>query len=338
MQTREGAKSARQKFDAVVCEYSAGHALHIIQIDHTLVDLFIVDARDRRPLQRPWLTLTIDIASRMVAGFYLSLEPPSSTSVALAIQHLVMPKSLWLQARGIDAEWPVFGLPDIIHLDNGREFHGKALVREAPEHGIELVHRPVARPHYGGHIERLISTMMGAVHLLPGSTSSNIAKRGSYDPQKHAAMTLDELERWLALQIVGRYHADVHSALLLLPRTAWNDAVAARVHPLCLPHDPDQFLRDFLPIKSAASAGIACICSEFVIGMTFSVLWLAGRRAKQESSSIRAIFPVSTLSRRTTLSGLSDLRLWTGRPSPSGNIAWRVQRSESAGFALSMRI
>ncbi|CAK7261705.1 MULTISPECIES: transposase [unclassified Shinella] len=185
----------------------------------------------------------------MVAGFYLSLEPPSSTSVALAIQHLVMPKAPWLQARGIDAEWPVFGLPDIIHLDNGREFHGKALVRGAPEHGIELVHRPVARPHYGGHIERLIGTMMGAVHLLPGSTSSNIAKRGSYDPQKHAAMTLDELERWLALQIVGRYHAEVHSALLLPPRTAWNDAVAARVDPLRLPHDPDRFLRDFLPFK-----------------------------------------------------------------------------------------
>nr|WP_272809341.1 transposase family protein [Shinella sp. YE25] len=221
----------------------------MVQIDHTLVDLFIVDARDRRPLQRPWLTLAIDIASRMVAGFYLSLEPPSSTSVALAIQHLVMPKAPWLQARGIDAEWPVFGLPDIIHLDNGREFHGKALVRGAPEHGIELVHRPVARPHYGGHIERLIGTMMGAVHLLPGSTSSNIAKRGSYDPQKHAAMTLDELERWLALQIVGRYHAEVHSALLLPPRTAWNDAVAARVDPLRLPHDPDRFLRDFLPFK-----------------------------------------------------------------------------------------
>ncbi|WP_245294482.1 Mu transposase C-terminal domain-containing protein [Rhizobium ruizarguesonis] len=62
-------------------------------------------------------------------------------------------------------------------------------------------------------------------------------------------MTLDELERWLALQIVGRYHAEVHSALLLPPRTAWNDAVAARVDPLRLPHDPDRFCRDFLPFN-----------------------------------------------------------------------------------------
>ncbi|MBM7045531.1 Mu transposase C-terminal domain-containing protein [Rhizobium lusitanum] len=249
MRWREGAKAASEKFGVVVQEYNADYALQIVQIDHTLVDLFIVDAVSRKPLQRPWLTLAIDVASRMVAGFYLSLESPSSTSVALAIQNLLMPKEPWLQAKGIDAEWPVFGLPDVIHLDNGAEFHGKALVRGAPEHGIDLMYRPVARPHYGGHIERLIGTMMGAVHLLPGSTSSSIAKRGSYDPQKHAAMTLDELERWLALQIVGRYHAEVHSALLLPPRTAWDDAVAARSQPLRLPRDPEQFLRDFLPYE-----------------------------------------------------------------------------------------
>lgn len=246
---REGAKAAAEQFGVFVHEYGADHALQIVQIDHTLVDVFIVDAVSRNPLQRPWLTLAIDIASRMVAGFYLSLESPSATSVALAIQHMVMPKGPWLQAKGIDAEWPVFGMSDVIHLDNGAEFHGKALVRGAAEHGIELMYRPVARPHYGGHIERLIGTMMGAVHLLPGSTSSNIAKRGSYDPQKHAAMTLDELEKWLALQIVGRYHAEVHSALLLPPRTAWDDAAAARSHPLRVPHDPEQFLLDFLPYE-----------------------------------------------------------------------------------------
>ncbi|WFU13003.1 Mu transposase C-terminal domain-containing protein (plasmid) [Rhizobium sp. CB3090] len=249
LQWREGAKAAKQKFGSVVQEYNADYALQIVQIDHTLVDVFIVDAVSRKPLQRPWLTLAIDIASRMVAGFYLSLERPSSTSVALAIQNVVMPKAPRLQSMGVDVVWPVFGLPDVIHLDNGAEFHGKALVRGAAEHGIELMYRPVARPHYGGHIERLIGTMMGAVHLLPGSTSSNIAKRGSYDPQKHAAMTLDELERWLVLQIVGRYHADVHSVLLLPPRTAWDDAKAARSQPVRLPHDPERFLLDFLPYK-----------------------------------------------------------------------------------------
>lgn len=249
MRDREGAKAARDRFAPAVEEYRADHALHIVQIDHTLVDIIVVDAVHRQPLQRPWLTLAIDVASRMVAGFYLSLESPSSASVALAVQHMVMPKGEWLEARDIKGDWPVLGLPEVIHIDNAREFHGKALVRGAAEHGITLVHRPVARPHYGGHIERLIGTMMGAVHLLPGTTSSDIAARGAYDPEKHAMMTLDELERWLALEIVGRYHAEVHRSLSLPPVTAWGEAVAARPEPLRLPQDAERFLRDFLPFE-----------------------------------------------------------------------------------------
>jgi putative transposase len=43
-----------------------------------------------------------------------------------------------------------------------------------------LTTRPPGRPHFGGHIERLIGTMMGAVHLLPGTTFSNVSEKGSY--------------------------------------------------------------------------------------------------------------------------------------------------------------
>ena len=91
-------------------------------------------------------------------------------------------------------------------MDNGKEFHAKALKRGADEYGMKLFYRPVATPHYGGHIERLIGTMMGEVHLLPGTTFSDIIERGAYDPERHATMTLKELDHWLAIQIVGRYH------------------------------------------------------------------------------------------------------------------------------------
>jgi putative transposase len=56
--------------------------LDLMQIDHTLVDVIIVDEEDRLPIGRPWLTLAIDIASRAVAGFTVSLDPPSTVSVA----------------------------------------------------------------------------------------------------------------------------------------------------------------------------------------------------------------------------------------------------------------
>ena len=94
---RDGSKAARDRFRPVPGEYVAEFAFDVVQIDHTLVDVIVVDRQYRRPLQRPWLTLAIDVASRMVAGFYLTLEAPSSVSVALAIQHIVQPKEAWLK-------------------------------------------------------------------------------------------------------------------------------------------------------------------------------------------------------------------------------------------------
>ena len=78
---------------------------------------------------------------------------------------------------------------------------------------MKIQWRPRRTPHYGGHIERLIGTQMGALHLLPGSSSSNIAERGEYDPKLHAALTLRDLERHIALEIVGSYHQSIHSGL-----------------------------------------------------------------------------------------------------------------------------
>ena len=243
---RDGAKAARDRFRPVPGEYFAEHAYEIVQIDHTLVDVIVVDRAFRQPLQRPWLTLAIDVASRMVAGFYLTLEPPSIASVALAIQNLVLPKQTCLARLAVEGDWPACGLPDAIHVDNGKEFCSRALQRGAEEYGIGLIHRPVATPHYGGHIERLIGTMMGAVHLLPGTTFSAIEERGDYDSLANSAMTLDELERWLALEIL-RYHAARHGALGIPPIAAWGEAVARRDHPLRQPHDVEAFSREFLP-------------------------------------------------------------------------------------------
>jgi putative transposase len=112
----------------------------------------------------------------------------------------------WLADRELQTlEWPISGLPQALHVDNAREFHSEALVRGCQEYGIRLDHRPVGRPHFGGHIERLIGTMMGAVHLLPGTTFSDVKQKGCYPSEARAILTLSELERWLALQIAGVY-------------------------------------------------------------------------------------------------------------------------------------
>jgi putative transposase len=58
-----------------------------------------------------------------------------------------------------------------------------------------------------------IGTLMGEVHLLPGTTFSSVAERDDYDSGKTAVMTIHELEAWLAWQIPGVYHPRNHAAL-----------------------------------------------------------------------------------------------------------------------------
>ena len=248
MAAREGAKAARERYDQVSRSPAVKEALEKVQIDHTPVDLIVVDEINRQPLGRPWLSLVIDIASRMVCGFFLSMIPPSSISVALALAHCVARKDLWLADRELSFEWPVSGLQDLVYMDNAKEFHAEALRSAAQEWGIDLDFRPRGLPHFGGHIERLIGTMMGAVHPIPGTTFSNIAERGNYPSMKKAVMTLPELERWFALQ-VHVYHSTIRSNLNVTPLTAWKRAVAARGAPIRQMTDADQrnFFLDLLP-------------------------------------------------------------------------------------------
>jgi hypothetical protein len=69
-------------------------------------------------------------------------------------------------------------------------------------------------------IERLIGTMMGAVHLLPGTTQSSVAAKGSYDAEAMAIMTLGEFDSWFALEIC-RYNNSIHSSLGCTPVAKW---------------------------------------------------------------------------------------------------------------------
>ncbi len=248
---RFGAVAARQRFGPVGCSsLQPTSPLEVVQIDHTLVDVVVVDELERLPLGPPWLTLAIDVTSRMVIGFYVSLERPSTLSVALALSHAALPKDLWLSDRELDLEWLSCGLPESLHLDNAQEFKSEASERGTGEYGIKLIYRPPGRPHFGGHIERLIGTVMGAVHLLPGTTFASVTKKGSYRPEKTASLTLLELERWLALQIAGVYHHTVHSALHQTPANAWQHGLAQRPRPARQPQDRERFFLDFLPVAT----------------------------------------------------------------------------------------
>ena len=245
VRAREGGEAARQRFAPVHPGPRPTAPLQLVQADHTRVDLIVVDDRSRLPLGRPWLTLLLDVATRCVLGLYVSFDAPSAIGVALAMAQAVLPKADWLASRGLALGWPMHGLPGTLHLDNAREFRSRALRLGCEQHGVRLEHRPPARPRYGGHIERLMGTLMGRLHALPGTTFSSVAERGDYPAEDRAVLSPAEFERVLALEVLGPYHNDLHSALGRTPAAAWSEGVAAM--PPRLPRDRDAFVLDFLP-------------------------------------------------------------------------------------------
>lgn len=247
VRARAGDAVAEEEFSIMSGLLPVERPFQRVQIDHTLADVFVVDEETRLPLGRPYLTLAIDVFSRMVIGFHLTMDHPRVLSVGLCLTQAVFDKGEWLENRRIRHAWPCSGLPELLHLDNAPEFHSRALQRGCEEHGIKLEFRPRRSPHFGGHIERLIGTTMGALHLLPGTTRSSVADKRDYDPERYAALTLRELERWIALEIVGKYHNEVHSTLGRPPLAVWSEyanAISWR-----LPSDRTKFLLDFLPYE-----------------------------------------------------------------------------------------
>jgi putative transposase len=245
--TREGTDAARRLHSAGGVPPDVTGVLERVQIDHTVVDVIVVDERDRLPIGRPYVTAAIDVASRCVIGVVVTLEAPSVTSVGLCMAHTVTDKRAWLEQFGVDAVWPMSGKPRELYLDNAAEFHSEALRRGCEQHGIVLGYRPPGAPHFGGIIERLIGTMMRMVHdELPGTTFSDTRQRGTYDSDGNAVLTLSELQAWLALA-VACYHGQVHETLGRTPAGMWAELVAEQGAPITVANQT-AFLVDFLPV------------------------------------------------------------------------------------------
>jgi putative transposase len=200
----------------------ATYPLEIVQVDHTQADVVLVSEYDRQVIGRPWLSIALDVATRCVLSFYVGMDRPGAATVGLLLTRAVLSKASWLAKIEADADWPMRGIPRVLHLDNAAEFKSRALRSGCREYGIHLMYRPVGRPHFGGHIERLNRTLMERVRGLPGATGSSPKGRKARQSEKTASLTLREFEQWLAIEIARRYHHAPHRGLLgAAPADTW---------------------------------------------------------------------------------------------------------------------
>lgn len=249
---RNSKNLVKDKFAPATKKYSADYPLQKVQIDHTRVDLHIVDDEHRTSIGRPWLTLAIDIYSRMIVGYYLSLDAPSGVSVGMCIVNAILQKNKLLNQFELDTEWNVWGKFDNIFTDNGADFRSFSVEQACLANGIHINFRPIGKKEYGGHIERLIGTTMTEVHDIPGTTYSNIKEKMDYDSEGNACMTFDEFEKWLLIYITKIYQHNIHSGIKTSPYIKWKEGIFGTKDTLGIgypqiPGDVESLTIDFLP-------------------------------------------------------------------------------------------
>lgn len=229
---REGKSIADKRFRLAKSGTRTSHILERVEIDHTPLDLFLIDEKTCLPMGRPTLTVVIDHFSRMLLGYYLSFGAPSTAAVIGALRQAILhkqPANKVLPELHIKHPWPCYGRPDVMVVDNGMEFHSSDLESVAYDLGIRLQFCPKHEPRFKGAVERYLKTInYFFAHQLPGTSLARLHERGDYDSQKHALLTLAEFNQIFQKWVLDVYAQTVHRGMHETPWARWHEGLQRR--------------------------------------------------------------------------------------------------------------
>jgi putative transposase len=244
---QKGKIAAQRTCEPVLKSSVARAPLEQVEFDHTYFDLNVTDASNGLVFTRVWLAFLIDRYSRAILGYYLGYSAPSTITILESLHHGVLPKDSPDESKSKYVnEWPCYGLPQTLILDNALENHGSALMNFSQSYNVNLQYNAVRRPQHKGIVERLMGRISAELaHLIPGTTFSNIQKLGDYKPTDQPVITIQDLRGLIERWIVDDYHVAVHRGTGEAPLERWLAGI--RKHPIQLPYSLDELNRVLMP-------------------------------------------------------------------------------------------
>ncbi len=207
------------------------------QIDATVIDVYVRSKRNRRRVvKRATLYIVIDVFSRMIVGFSLSLCPPSWTNAMAAIANCITDKVAFCAKYGItitEDQWPSRHLGAIIEGDRG-EMEKAGVVGLIEQFGVTVENAAAWRADWKGIVESRFRLLQAQFRpYVPGYVEADFGERGGRDYRLDAALDLDGLTKVVIHQIlahnndtvVGGYPMHpgmVEDGVPAVPREIWN--------------------------------------------------------------------------------------------------------------------
>ena len=280
---RYGRRIAGSMYDPVKLGPRSQRPLERVEIDHTKLPLFVVDTETRLPIGTPWLTSAIDKYSGVNLGYYASFTPPSYLSVMQCLSHAIATKDYLRDLYpSVENTWDTYGLPEVIVVDNGKEFYSTSFEDACLSLGIVIQYCPPRMPWYKSGIERYFGALN--TQLLsnqPGKTLAKFMQQNDYDSKKNAVVSFESLQEILHIFIVDIYNQSSHPQLKFPRQKVWNRAIAS--FPPALPSSVEQLgvLIGATVERTVTRRGI-----EFE-NLTYNSSELARLRSELKSSSTR---------------------------------------------------
>jgi putative transposase len=217
MSRRHGETKANLYFRCKGLSAMIERPLQRVEADGNLVDIILVDPNTGGSIGRPRLTVFMDVFTRCILSYELTIGGFSAPSLLKAFK-----KSL-NQENGLPG-----GVHERILVDNGSDYTSNAFLNACSKLQIQVHQVSPRTPNAKPHIERFFRTLNDQlIHSLPGTTYSNIAEKGTdYNPEKHAKLTIDELDHHINKYIKNFYHGQPRRTTSRSPIILWNESNA----------------------------------------------------------------------------------------------------------------
>lgn len=224
---REGYEVARKILKVSQGNLPADYPLDVVEVDHTLMNLYVVDDASFLPLGRPWITAIKDRYSNILLGFYISFNSGGLKSIFGALKH-----SLYSHQRAyeiwpdIENLWPAFGLGVVYCSDRGSDFMSQQYLSAILDLGANYEYCERRTPWLKGSIERFFGTLESTFfETLPGKTFNSLANRKDYEPNKHAVIRFSTLIYLIHKWAADYHNVKSHSRKMASPLELWNEGI-----------------------------------------------------------------------------------------------------------------
>lgn len=213
---RIGPSAANAKWRHAIGGIYAKRPLERVEMDHTELDLYVIDDIRGLPIGRPVVTVLIDSFTRYILSIYLSFEGETLGRLSRSIRLALRPKDDLTQQIPTEQEWLTPGLWECLVVDNGLAFQSPQLRKIALALGCELEYCPVRKPWFKPTVERVIGEM---TRVLPmrGRPEKMRGIVNPRDPVKDACVMFSDLCRCLTKWVVDVYPMSISERTLERP-------------------------------------------------------------------------------------------------------------------------